>query len=98
PRPAQPPPPPPPHAGGKGAKNPHLPARKSDPAGQYHDRGTAAGAAATPGYDRRGRSRDADAATPAAANQFADASAVERRTRARGAGAACSRAVTAPIF
>src|SRR5215471_3998456 len=49
----------------------------------------AAGAAAAPGYDRRRRVHAADAATPAA-NEVPGAPAVERRTRARCAGVACS--------
>src|SRR5262249_60880079 len=87
-----------PERGGEGPKYPLLPPGDIDPAGQYHDRGTAVGAAAAPGDDRRRRVRAADAATPAAANESAGAPAVERRTRARGAGATGSRAVTAPIF
>ncbi len=84
--------------GGQSAEQPLLPVSEVDPAGQYHDRGTTAGATAAPRHNGRGRGRDADAATPAAAGGCAAASAGERRTRAFGADAACSRAITAPIF
>src|SRR5262249_54897091 len=84
--------------GGEGAEQPLLPVGDIDPAGQYHDLGTAAGAAAAPGYDRRRPVRAPDAPTPAAAGGFAAASALERRTRALGAHTGCSRAISASIF
>ena len=61
-------------------------------------RQASAGATAAPRHNRRGRGRDADAATPAAAGGFAAASALERRTRALGAYTGRSRAISASIF
>src|SRR5262249_6507330 len=92
------PPSPAPSAAAKVPNNLYFPSATSSPPAQHQPGGPPAGAPAAPRHARRGRTRAADAATPAAAGGFAAASALERRTRALGAHTGCSRAISASIF